>query len=101
MLGPGRDERVLQNSKDERIRRYIDTLATIRFVLFPVNVLLLLIIAILVGIGMILDIISGMIGVTYRVLIDSAWLPVSFFGISQEEYLMEYVKQSDGTNAQV
>lgn len=98
ILGPNSDELVLQRSELPKFKQYISTLDFLRFFLFPVNALLLVVTATLISLMLLLDILSSFSGWIFKCLIDSRWLSPTVFGITEEEYLKEYVRLG-GTNA--
>ncbi len=90
MLGEQRYEKVLRGSKNPKIVRLIETIAILRFLLFPVSAIFLLATLVLSILMFGLNFLASVTAFIYKVSIDARWLSLGWFGLTTKELAEEY-----------
>ncbi len=85
----------LAKSEDKRFKSYIGTIENVRLLMFPVNVGLVLIAAILIGFGLLAEMSHRFVSFLYMFSIDCGWLSPERFGITREDYTAEFNRLKD------
>ncbi len=85
LFGPQPYELSLINSKNTKVIKLLKTTNIIRFFVFPIALLLLILGFISECILFVFDLISHSCRFLFEVINDSLWIDISWFGITEEE----------------
>lgn len=92
LLGEQNYEKILKKSKNPKIIRLLSTIAALRFLGFPITIVLLIAVFIFTTIMLLFNTLAATTGYVYRMLIDSSWLKLEWFNLSLEEIKDEYIR---------